>query len=587
MQPLCPDCDRKKGNLMLRKHQRECELICQDILASVPVRDIYAAVTPGGGKSLLPVIVAHQLIPTLADAVCWVVPRVSLMEQAEMAFISSANRRLLGHSIGIRASTNDIDPCRGLAGYVTTYHAIAADSALHAAEFRRKRYILILDEPHHVEASSSWQRALQPLVDTSVLRMFMSGTWERGDGRRIAFLPYRSVVGGATPDFTPSHTTAVLSYSRSEALEERAIKQLRLHALDCHAEWIDRDGELRQLGSLAEAGDLSNDALMTALHSEAAFQLLDRCLANWRSTRTQQPRVKMLVVANSISRARDYLNYLDKRGEQRVAIATSDDSDLARDAIRRFKLQSKDAERIDVLVTVAMAYEGLDVPAISHLACLTHIRSRPWIEQMIARAARVDPRGGPYEEQLGHIYAPDDQMLLECFAAMLAEQAALVRDDLSAPPEVPSAVSASTNGSSAPGLSIIPLLSETTRERLLDFGNGETMSYTEFEAVLAHLEAHGLGGLIDPITWRRAGGKLPEHTVPAEPQTRLLTPSERETRIRKALEVFCRHYDHRALLPSGTMSRALRQEFGKPRDQLTEAELMQAWSWALRNTPGH
>lgn len=40
------------------------------------------------------------------------------------------------------------------------------------------------------------------------------------------------------------------------------------------------------------------------------------------------------------------------------------------------------------LVTCAMAYEGLDVPSITHIACLTHIRSSPWIEQMLARAWR-------------------------------------------------------------------------------------------------------------------------------------------------------------------------------------------------------
>lgn len=570
---------------MLRKHQRECELICQDILASVPVRDIYAAVAPGGGKSLLPVIVAHLLIPTLADAICWVVPRLSLMEQAEMTFISAQNRRLLGHSVSIRAASNDIDPCRTLAGYTTTYHAIAADSSLHAAEFRRKRYILVLDEPHHIEESSSWQRALQPLVDNSVLRLYMSGTWERGDGRRIAFIPYRAVPGGATPDFTSNHATAHIRYSRSDALQERAIKQLRLHALDCHAEWIDRDGGLRQVESLADAGDLAGDALMTALQSDAAFQLLDRCLADWKATRFHQPRVKMLVVANSIIRARAYLNYLHERGEERIAIATSDDSSLAQDAIRRFKLPPKDANSIQVLITVAMAYEGLDVPAISHLACLTHIRSRPWLEQMIARASRVDPHGGRYEEQIGHVYAPDDPMLLDCFSAMLAEQAALVREELPAAEDTSSAGTGSS-WSAAPAMTIIPLLSETTRERLLDLGNGETMSHAEFEAIIAHLERHGLGGVVDPITWRRAGGKLPEPAPQTEQSLRVLTPSERETRLRKALELFCRHYDQRAMMPSGTMAGAIRKEFGKPRKEMTEAELMEAWAWALTNFPG-
>jgi superfamily II DNA or RNA helicase len=63
-----------------------------------------------------------------------------------------------------------------------------------------------------------------------------------------------------------------------------------------------------------------------------------------------------------------------------------------------------------ILVTVSMAYEGMDCPEISHIACLTHIRSRPWLEQMVARATRVDPHAGPYDGQSALVYHPDDPM---------------------------------------------------------------------------------------------------------------------------------------------------------------------------------
>ena len=50
-------------------------------------------------------------------------------------------------------STNQEHPTRGCAAYVTTYQALAADTRkVNAKEFRRKRYILVLDEPHHMEA---------------------------------------------------------------------------------------------------------------------------------------------------------------------------------------------------------------------------------------------------------------------------------------------------------------------------------------------------------------------------------------------------------------------------------------------------
>ena len=88
------------------------------------VRDVLAAVTPGGGKSLLPVIAAARMIAAgIVERVCWVVPRDSLRLQAEEAFADPTWRIALGHGLSVRAADNAPDPSRGLAGYVTTYQA--------------------------------------------------------------------------------------------------------------------------------------------------------------------------------------------------------------------------------------------------------------------------------------------------------------------------------------------------------------------------------------------------------------------------------------------------------------------------------
>jgi hypothetical protein len=57
-----------------------------------------------------------------------------------------------------------------------------------------------------------------------------------------------------------------------------------------------------------------------------------------------------------------------------------------------------------------MAYEGLDAPEVAVVAALTHIRSRPWLEQMVARATRVDPHAGPYQDQSALVFHPDDPL---------------------------------------------------------------------------------------------------------------------------------------------------------------------------------
>ncbi|MCQ8242225.1 helicase-related protein [Rhizosaccharibacter radicis] len=74
-----------------------------------------------------------------------------------------------------------------------------------------------------------------------------------------------------------------------------------------------------------------------------------------------------------------------------MGLATSD-APGAHEVLARFRLKPEPS----ILVTVAMAYEGLDAPEVAVVAALTHIRSRSWLEQMVARATRVDPRAGPY-----------------------------------------------------------------------------------------------------------------------------------------------------------------------------------------------
>ena len=59
----------------LRYHQQAVADACRDILAGREIAEIVLSVTPGGGKSFVPVILAENLIPAVAEKICWVVPR--------------------------------------------------------------------------------------------------------------------------------------------------------------------------------------------------------------------------------------------------------------------------------------------------------------------------------------------------------------------------------------------------------------------------------------------------------------------------------------------------------------------------------
>jgi superfamily II DNA or RNA helicase len=404
----------------------------------------------------LPVIAAARLIAAgIVDRVCWVVPRDSLRLQAEEAFADAEWRAALGHAVSVRAADNTADLCRGMAGYITTYQGIAASPALHLAEFRRHRYLLVVDEIHHLPAltdvtaapsrddeASGWSRAIEPLLETARLRLLLSGTLERADGRGILWLPYRKGPRAATREVDlAAPGWAVVGYSRAQALADRAVLPVMFGALDGEAKWLDEDGLCCGPHRLFSHWPIetTRPALFTALRTGFSDELLRQAFVATRDLRARRRRDrglapheparglgKLLVVAPDQAVARRYLelirSWVPQSQSDTVRLATSSEVD-AHQILASFRLNAEPA----ILVTVAMAYEGLDAPEVAVVAALTHIRSRPWLEQMVARATRVDPRAGDYATQRALVYHPDDPLFARFRLRLETEQGTLAK----------------------------------------------------------------------------------------------------------------------------------------------------------------
>ncbi|HYZ61419.1 MAG TPA: DEAD/DEAH box helicase family protein, partial [Acetobacteraceae bacterium] len=398
----------------LRSHQQRLFGVVEAIASGqTDARDILAAVTPGGGKSLLPVIAASRLVAAnIIDRVCWVVPRDSLRLQAEEAFADPLWRGALGHSLSLRAADNGADPSRGLAGYVTTYQGVAAAPDLHLREFRKHRTLLVVDEVHHLPAladtdpgaaadaakagedqASAWSRAILPLLECATVRLLLSGTLERADGKRILWLPYRQGSKADTSEIElDAPGWAVIGYSRAQALQERAVLPVTFGALDGEARWRAEEGV--EVGPHRLAApyptETTRPALFTALRTGFAEALLREAFIAVRELRARRRQErglapgaaslglgKLLVVAPDQETAKRYLEvvrrWIPADQAQLIAHLATSDTPGAHEAVAAFRLRPEPS----ILVTVAMAYEGLDVPEVAVVAALTHIRSRP------------------------------------------------------------------------------------------------------------------------------------------------------------------------------------------------------------------
>ena len=515
---------------MMRAHQAQMQQVVDEIIAGAPVRKIICHVTPGGGKSALPIIAGKLVSAGLADALCWICPRSALQDQGERNFLDPFFRKMFGHRLAIRSSTNEPNPCRGQDGFITTYQALAVDNERTVQdEFMRRRYVLVLDEFHHIEQGGEWHAAIAPLVERARFAVLMTGTLERGNEKPIAFIDYENSM----PVIDDTDEQRVIRYTRTDALRERAILPARFHLSDGHVEWENKAGRI-QSGQLSCRTKDAGEALFTALSTGFADSLLEVSVTHWMERKKFNPRAKLLVVAANIEHARKALGALKQMGVY-SKIATSHDSLEALRNIRAFKAD------LDCLVSIAMAYEGLDVPAISHIASLTHIRSTPWIEQMIARAVRVDRQAGPYRSQMAHVFAPDDFLFREVVDRIQREQ--------------------------------LPIVAASGGDCLDSRGNGEG----EGDA----------GPKIRPLNGEMTGtreiefGGIPDGTLFEPVQT--IKEQEEETLHRIEMHVRKFSFDNR--YRPQRISAEIKTNFGKSRRHMTLDELRQCLAWVRRTYP--
>lgn len=552
--------------MKFRLHQKEMVAIAKNILNRASIKEVLAAITPGAGKSMLPIILSKILIPTIADKICWLVPRSNLRYQGSRNFIDRNFIKLIGHRCLIRASGNDQNPSRGTSGYVTTYQGVVSDPLLHWQEFLSYRYILFLDEPHHIARQGPWQAAVQGLVDRAVLTVYASGTFERGDKQPIAFLPYVEFGEKEILDLNPTTDRRVINYGRVDAIAQGAIIKLHFEMLDARAEWADNKGRTIQVDSLDEEARSQKDyraALRTALTTEYAHQLLDGCVAQWLAHRkTIYSLAKLLVVAPNIDIAKTYKKYLEELTGLKVLIATSDDSKEARTNIKLYG----NSRYHNILITVGMAYEGLDVKEITFIACLTFIRSKPWLEQCFARANR-NASGKDY----GVIWGPRDHFFLQVIERIVKQQTQAAKERK----EKEDSESPGPNGQSN---GIAAIASEGTFRYAMDFSTGENISAAE----AGHLQ--DMAGRVEMTGASTFQLKLfaDEDFVeaPSYKQAPLLTVREQEDRLRKQIVKFVRGYCIRNRIDWAIPHREIKAQFGdKSIKIMTVDELKAAWAF--------
>jgi len=420
---------------LLRRHQLAAAERAREVAkawhSAATKAIVLAHVTPGGGKTLMASIFAHVLIELgVIERVLWLVPRDSLREQVARSFtvkdrsLVYSLRPVTGGDSFPRAKQLDMS---GEVGVVTTLHTACAKSKVVARWVAALPTLVIIDESHHLSVDGiadpdaqeeSWTTGIAQIVGAANQVICMSGTLARHDGRRIAFCSYDA-------DNKPVSDKG-MNYPRVDALVECAVRRIEFFYLDGDASYqhLGERHEVRISEATSKKKAARAVSAAIAYDSDYRDDAVRDAIGHWRTFRQATAYFsRMIIVADSQKSAKHYAKLVRDEFALNVTLAISERPDSAK-AIARFRSHR---ETSDVLITVGMAHEGLDVPDCTHLVCLTRIRSLPWLEQAFARVTRFDASSPlTYDEQRAFIFVPDDLVMNGIVTLMNAVEATAV-----------------------------------------------------------------------------------------------------------------------------------------------------------------
>ena len=382
MQALCPACNLKKDDKMEdRRHQAEATLIAGEIaIGKRTEKGVIADVTPGGGKSRLLTNFAKRLLSErIVNHVIWGCPRNALVEQAEDAWKSAGlnPKQLTVVHYGQLESQKKI-----------LLHRCRHEPTLFAAD--ELQFLKDADD----SKNGLWDRNAQLLLEACSKYLGVSGTLFSSSGGELLGVKYfpaeemrlRNPEMAGLYQAGRSYPDADIRYDLRQALTDKAVAP---YSMDMGEVDYTPAGCEESIRLSDPESDDYRELLKPILHHNRVWEpVIDRMIERWTAYRKDYYRSNAIVVAASQRHAEEIANYLHHYHGVDPYLATSDQGKDAYENIRLIK-ESKFAGKRMVLVTVAMASVGLDLPQATHMAYLNNYRFWGFMLQAWARVSRI------------------------------------------------------------------------------------------------------------------------------------------------------------------------------------------------------
>lgn len=274
-------------------------------------------------------------------------------------------------------------------GIVTTYQALINGREAQAKLCRRTPTLIIFDEIHHLGDGLAWGEACERAFgETAVGIIGMSGTPYRHDNRSIPFVEWEERLDGQVRCYRADDT-----YTLGQAINEGVCRKPVIHwfdGVDVKVRMPDRTSRVVNFDEGLPV-PLANRRLAGAVRPGAVSRLKALRIAVDFCRRTG--RKLIIFLGGDTSRkdsggVRDAMEILPAE----LRSIGVDDRDMCvvvnEDPRSSERLANFEKGRAQILITVNMVSEGVDIPSLSCALFLTNITARSTTIQRIGRVVR-------------------------------------------------------------------------------------------------------------------------------------------------------------------------------------------------------
>lgn len=386
------------GTPTLRHWQNEALESLLDVWRNKRDSKPLIAASPGAGKTWFSVSACQHAFKDYGISLVVVVaPSINIKEQWRDTFTKAgiaAHARADNEALRYRVD-NNLDPTDGWRAICVTYSQLSKDSDLFVEIARRRKTLVIADEVHHADDMECYGLALERLSEIAEIRLALSGTPFNSSGGALAMCQSTETLddtGRAVRKAQPLYTYSYADAIRHNACRPAEFVKVLGKGLSTYKS-LSNNQTWQKIIDLGKQNKTDSIGPLLDPDGEFFLKMATDALTALCDLKEQDPKAALLIVAKDKDHGARICKLMESLCHANPSWAGYQTCEIYNDTPKAHeRIRQLDRDATDIVITVRMISEGVDVKRLRVGLYATDYRTRMFFIQFVGRFIRWEDR---------------------------------------------------------------------------------------------------------------------------------------------------------------------------------------------------